>query len=947
MDMSVAASGRRSSASGNRGGRMTKWRGIAASRAPQVGVVLAAVMFPASAEAACTRTSPGNFTCSTPETTQQRLTSTGVPLNVDVGTGLTFNVAPTSQSAFILTSNRNLTFTQAAGGGTITGGNSGIRATGNGPGSIQITASGAVTGNTSAGIFVVNNSVASTSVTVTATDVTGHVHGINANNSGTGAITINASGNILATRIPVNATTNSSGVSANQVNGTDINITVNNVTAGSWGISANNQSLAKGGNTTINATGAIFGGTGSPVGDSGAIGVDHNNSGALTVNLSGSASSSTGYGILAKSGSGSTSATINAKDISAALDGMKLSHAGMGALNVTVSGTVAGGTGAGIDNTAASRGGTFSIASTGTLRANSGIAFVDNANGAAGSADSTLDVAGTLGGHARMGFGADRITLRPGAALAAGAVLDGDNGAASYAVGQIDVLDFAGWTGTIDGAQIVNQEQVLLSGAADVTFGGSGLSNANLTDGLSVQAGSSAIARFSSNFALNGSFVNLGILDLSSRHGAAGTALSVGGNYAGGGRFVIDVDFASDLSDQLLVSGSVTGTTYVVVNDVSGGAASGNNVAFVTVGGATSAGNFQLAAGPISSGAYNYDARLVGSQWVLGVVTGSTPPPLPGGLPGVPALNATAALYESAPDILLGAFGDLPNYRQRTGQRLWLNQPAGGGDGFRGFWLRTSGSWHDIAPRTSLSGASYDWNSATVQAGADFNLGDWTLGLTAQYGRLNADVTNPLGVGSLEGDGYGIGANATWTGGSGSYLDMQAQANWISAGFATNTAGTLASDADMSGYALSIEAGHAFALGPNQSLTPQIQLAWGGIDGASFIDQQSSAVDLHDPHRVIGRIGLAYDFATAGADKGSRFYAVGNILHDFSGTRTVDVGGTAVTSGNGGTWAEIGLGGAVEFGAGAGLYAEGAYRTALSGGSRSAYSLSLGFRKSF
>lgn len=963
MEMSVAAGGRRFSAPKGLGGRMTKWRGVVASCAPHIGAtVFVAMMLPASAEAACIKTSNGNFTCNTSETTQQKLTSSKVPLNVNVGPGVTFNVAPTNQSAFILSSNRQLTFTQAAGGGTIYGGNSGIRATSSGTGGISITTTGTTTGLKSAGIFAVNSNVAGTGITINAADVSGFVHGVNANNSGTGAINVTVSGTATANRIPKNATTNSTAISVNQTGGTDINIVANNVWGGTLGILANNQSLGKGGNTNVTVTGTIFGGTGTPVVDSGAISAVHLNSGALNINLAGSASSTKGYGILAVTGSGSSSATITANNITAALDGMKLTHAGTGALNVTVAGTVAGGTGAGINNTAASKGGTFTIGSTGTLRANSGNAFVDNANGASGSADSTLDVSGTLGGHARMGAGADRITLRAGATLASGAVLDGDNGAGSHIVGQIDVLNFSDWAGNINGGQIANQEQVLLSGAADVTFGGSGLSNANLTDGLAVQTGSGAVARFSSNFALNGSLLNFGAVDLSSRHLGAGAVLSVAGNYTGGGQFRIDVDFATDTSDQLMVSGNVTGTTYVVVNDMSSGAATGHNVAFVTVGGTTSAGDFQLANGPISVGAYNYDAQLVGQQWVLGVVTqpaafartaAFSPTALAAPLAfapaaaALPALNATAALYESAPDILLGAFAELPTYRQRTSQRQWLSQPAEGGEGFQGFWLRTSGEWYDVNSRQSLSGASYDWNSTTLQAGADFNLGDWTLGLTAKYGHLNADVTNPLGFGSLDGDGYGIGANATWVGGNGSYLDMQAEANWISADFGTNTAGTLTNGTDMHTYALSIEAGHAFAIGENQSLTPQAQLSWGTLGGSRFTDLQASAVDLGDPDRLVGRIGVAYDFGTGNASGGNRFYAVGNILHDFSGTRTVDLAGTTLSSKNGGTWAEIGLGGAVELGGGASLYAEGAYRSALSSGSSSAYSLSIGFRKTF
>ncbi len=934
MAMTFAKSGLTPFAVSLRGGRMTKWRGIVAS------VAVATMAIPA--DAACTNNGGGSFDCASSETTQQTLTGAGVPLNVIARAGQTFNVTASGQSAFILsTTGSSLTFTQEAAGGLISGAGSGLRATNNGTGMMALTTTGAVSAGSGAGIFTV--ATGGSGMTINATDVTGFVHGINLNNDlgSSGAVTVTVTGSATGTRVPVNASTNSTGITVNQVGGgTDITITANDVTGGTYGIVANNQSLATGGNTTVNANGTISGGSGSPVGNSAAIYATHANSGALQINLNGSATSATGYGILATTTSAGTTTTINANDISAAMDGMNLTHAGTGPLSVTVSGDVAGGTGAGITNTSASKGGTFTVTSSGSLQATSGVAFNDASNGTAGSANSTLDMSGNLNGDATMGTGADTITLRTGATLASGALLDGDAGAASFTTGQVDTLNFAGWSGFIDGAQIANQEQLNLSGSADVTFTGSSLANANVTDGLTVQTGASAIARFASSFTVSGNMTNMGALDLSSRNGVAGTALTIGGNYAGGGQFVIDVDFAADIADQLLVSGTVSGATFVIVNDVSSGLASGNNVVFATVGGTTSAGNFQLAGGPISAGAYNYDTQLVGSQWVLGAV--AAPGPTPG-----PALNATAALYESTPDILLGAFASAPTYHQRIDQRQWLTHDNAAGTGFQGFWMRSAGDWADITPQQSSSGASYDRDSVTLQAGADFNLGAWVLGVAARYGSVDADITNAMGSGSLSGHGYGIGATATWNGESGSYLDLQGGANWISADLETASTGFLLNNADMRAYSASAEAGHRFALDEDHYLIPQTQLSWGKLDAGRYVDSQSSVVDLGNPDSLIGRVGLAYEVVNAGADGRGSFYAVGNLLHDFSGTRTVDLAGTTLTSKNVGTWAEVGVGGAVSVGRGASFYAEGSYRSALGDGSLSAYSLNVGFRKAF
>jgi outer membrane autotransporter protein len=402
-------------------------------------------------------------------------------------------------------------------------------------------------------------------------------------------------------------------------------------------------------------------------------------------------------------------------------------------------------------------------------------------------------------------------------------------------------------------------------------------------------------------------------------------------------QFVIDVDFATNLADQLLVGGNVSGTTFVVVNDVSTGLASGGNVVFATVGGTTAAGDFQLASGPISAGAYNYDAQLLGAQWILGAVAGPGP---------TPALNATAALYESAPAILLGAFASAPTFHQRTDQRQWLTGNTSGESVLNGIWLRTVGNWADVTPSLSTSGARYDLRSVSFQTGADFDLGDWVLGVTGQYGTVNADVSNALGTGSLRGQGFGLGATATWVGASGSYFDLQGQANWIKTDLAAASTGVLLNNASMRAYAVSAEAGHRLALDANRHLVPQVQIGWGKLDAGRYTDNQSSAVDLGHPESLIGRLGLAYDAVKA--DGGGRFYAVGNLLHDFSGSHAVDLGGTPLSSKTGGTWAEIGLGGTLALGDGGSLYAEGSYRSALGrGSSRSAYSLNIGYRKTF
>jgi len=222
----------------------------------------------------------------------------------------------------------------------------------------------------------------------------------------------------------------------------------------------------------------------------------------------------------------------------------------------------------------------------------------------------------------------------------------------------------------------------------------------------------------------------------------------------------------------LLWGGAVTpGATMIAVTDVTVGIASGNDVLVVDVtGGTTAAGDFVLAGGPVTSGAYNYDLELTGVQWFL-----------------AGDMNVTGTVYEAAPAAMLG-FANLPSMKQRVEQRQQLPGQA--------VWLRLQGGNLDTIPVSSASGnTSIDSNTWGLQAGVDFPLagaaeGDWVLGVTAQYGSINTSVGNAAGTGTIKAEGYGLGVTATWYGNDGFYVDTQAQVNWFDSDISSSTAGT-------------------------------------------------------------------------------------------------------------------------------------------------------------
>jgi hypothetical protein len=120
-----------------RGGRMTKWKGRAASMSPMLGQLVGSVSplalalgaaitvsgGGAAAQDICTAAGGGVYNCAGPSTTEQALSVGSGSLTVNLDDTATVDAA--TGDGFDLRkygSDGGLTFTQATGGGAITGG---------------------------------------------------------------------------------------------------------------------------------------------------------------------------------------------------------------------------------------------------------------------------------------------------------------------------------------------------------------------------------------------------------------------------------------------------------------------------------------------------------------------------------------------------------------------------------------------------------------------------------------------------------------------------------------------------------------------------------------------------------------------------------------------------------------------------------------------------------
>jgi outer membrane autotransporter protein len=333
------------------------------------------------------------------------------------------------------------------------------------------------------------------------------------------------------------------------------------------------------------------------------------------------------------------------------------------------------------------------------------------------------------------------------------------------------------------------------------------------------------------------------------------------------------------------------------------------------------------------------------------------------------------AIFAAAPSILLGSpFGRLPTLEQRVGERIWLHghaeQPTAGGrrpiavaseEGeetaaspsedssdwqanplLNAGWVRVI---HDQV-RSEIGGSrEYESDFYGLQLGFDHPLersekGIWVLGLTAQAGTLDADAYSLTGSGSLETEGYGVGATATWHGNDGIYADFQGQLNFLENDYSTGILGDFVGDGDAEMLSLSVELGHRLIFyehhryddyrsrrdhlaetperiweaGESWGVTPQVQLQWSRLSEHSLTDSRGfNPVEIDAQEEVIGRLGLAVDYRIGDgqAEPMRKIYGIANILHRFTDDPEVFFSAADFTAEEPKTWGELGLGGSM------------------------------------
>jgi fibronectin-binding autotransporter adhesin len=445
-------------------------------------------------------------------------------------------------------------------------------------------------------------------------------------------------------------------------------------------------------------------------------------------------------------------------------------------------------------------------------------------------------------------------------------------------------------------------------------------------------------------------------------------ALTVDGDYSGnGGVLEIEAELGGDASnaDRLVVGGATSGSTRVTVVNRGGlGAQTVEGIKIIDVAGASN-GVFTLEGDylfdgeqAVIAGAYGYRLYKNGiatpqdGDWYLrSSLLNPAEPENPGPLyqPGVPVYEAYVGALQS--------LNRLPTLQQRIGNRSWAGTPTAAGTGL---WGRFESERHRPETIFSTSGADRKVDSWQAQIGIDRVLGERSDGaalvggLTAHYGKADTGVTSVFGNGSIDTQGYGVGATLTWYGPRGFYVDGQAKLSWFDSDLESSVLGTLVEGNKGDGQAFGLDVGKRSQIGRNLTVTPQIQMSYARVDFDRFADPAEAAVSAGQGESLKTRWGLSIDHQTSwqgksGDTRRTHLYSVMNLSYEWLDGAVTDVSGTPIANRDRRLWGELGLGGSYSWGADRfALYAEVAGETAVADFGDS-YSLkgTAGFRVRF
>ncbi|MEO0908133.1 MAG: autotransporter outer membrane beta-barrel domain-containing protein [Pseudomonadota bacterium] len=787
--------------------------------------------------------------------------------------------------------------------GSVDGGTYGIRATNLGSGALSIT-SADVVGGDDAGIRA-RNSGTNLTIDSSAGAVSGISHGIYARNYGSGALVMTTGDVSASNGDGIYARNSSRGKgfsldsSGGAVTGANRGIFAQNEGGGSfllvtadvsgiadYGIYARNND--NGTNMTVDTSAGAISGTNG-------LSVYQDGSGALSI-ITGDVTGANDVGISAYHYGTDISVDSSAGSVSGAQVGLEAFNRGTGTLSITTA-DVSSATGiaiyaynytSGTDVTIDTTAGSVSGNDQGISVRNNGIGtltittadvgggasdFAIEANVGPDAGDVDLRVIGNVGGNAggvlinNAGIGST-VIVNDG-------VIIGGTGEAVRSIGRSVALTN---NGTLDGfVSLSGSDDTLMNAGtflarADSRFG---QGNDQLTNtGLFTVSVASPVSLLNLE-----RFVNSGTVSLSD--GVIGNNLVMDGDFVGeaGSTLELDISFASSTADNLIVAGSASGTSGIVLNPLDPvQSVLTSDILLVDAGMGSLADAFVLA-GSAEAGFVEFELIFdeANNDFLL-----STIPSRRAFQIGVIG-EATRNIVASADDAWSQQMQS-----QRAAKLMSEGARAKDGEGYAQVWLTGHGSefnrngsgFFDLDGAVTSFDIGYEQDFFGFQTGIDFGHDTFRYGITGGYisSKFNFDTTSDL----VSYDALNIGAYISLDTG-GFFFNALAKYDDLSGDF-VDPLSPFGSDQNVDASALGAVGLAGFLIGERTGLflEPRARLSYTRIE-IDGLDVVQGTFSFDDQTWIVGeagaRIGMGLDFG----DRSGALYLAGDFVNRFEG----------------------------------------------------------------
>ncbi|MES0827992.1 autotransporter outer membrane beta-barrel domain-containing protein [Ruegeria sp. SCP11] len=769
----------------------------------------------------------------------------------------------------------------------------------------------------------------------------------------------------------------------------DINITSNgSVTAGSHGIEA---TLESEGSITINAFNV------TSYDADGIRALTSSNVEDVTVNVEGTVIGQWS-GIYAEN-NGTGALNVTAANVTGLQQAAIIAHSSGTDINITTTGTVYS-ENTGIEASLVDGSGTLNITVSGSVYSEDWYAIsaendydqmsvIDLQDGALVSSGYNRAITNERGdshvylrsgsrveGWVELGTGQDNLTIEGGASFSEGTIFDGGVGEdGSTTSGPDDVLNFSGYTGTLNPDQFNWFETLTASNGGTVTLGtamASEFSVMRVTDNatLSTESGNftyegglyvgptgrlQAGGLGTGTTTLSGSILNDGVISLADGHG--GDHLDMRTDLVGTGTIGLDLNLSTGNHDYVTVASNTTGASMGLDVDTTGsGNGSAQDYTLVTVQGASSATDFELVDGDFVTN--EGEQAITDGDIVYGLAYDAesgtfflTPLNYDGSVAVSPGGDLYAAAVQQASDQMV--FGATLGRVMGAAQ----NGASGANTVSRALseltstkrpliWIQAEGQRDSY----SVDDRDVDTNIAGLRFGVGLPLAELSNGVIIgglEFGisSLSTDVSTSLTRADIDTDAYDATLSLLWIANSQLYVDGQLRYGYFDSTIRPNGGDAVGSDS--TGYGLSVEVGKPFALTNGLTLIPQAQLMYSDLDTDDVFDLAGGAQtgSLVDGDTLTARIGLRAERTLVGS---SVVFGQFDYYHAFDNETSVAFGSNTVLTERVQNTVALTLGGHVALTPRSSLYGEIIGETGLGSGSGDyAYGGNIGWELRF